>query len=663
MCQPKSGVPVGSRRLTLAASVIVILTLGPLTAAGADDVRNVRNRGALTPIKHLIVLVGENHSFDNVFATYEPKRGQRISNPLSSGIVNADGSPGPNAPQAVQFKANTPLPSAYFMGTGFTKTDYSPFLPNPQLGNAPNDAISLAELISNPIGVQPPFDPTISDAQIELLGSSLEASDLFLLRTGATGAAATTGPDTRVANYATLPNTVFQLTGPRLPYDSYTGDLVHRFYQMWQQSDCSVDNAVRGNPSGCLSDLYPYVGSEGGLNSGANSMGFLNMHQGDVPALKQLADQYTSSDNFHQAIMGGTGANHVALGTGDAMFWESFNGVAMPPAASIANPDPQSPSSDRYKNNREWSNCSDSSQPGVSAIVDYLSTLPYHPDHNCETGHFYLLNNLSPGFLPNGAINTTGIFGGSAAPPSSLRTIGDALNEAGISWAYYAGGYDAALRVANGSMDPFDLFVAFKYCNICNFESYVSSIMANPAERSAHIKDLLDFLAALEDGNLPTVSFVKPDALVDGHPASSKLDLFEAMLTNIVDKLTSNPVLFKDTALFVTFDESGGYWDSGYIQPLDFFGDGPRIPFIVVSRYSRGGKVIHSYNDLVSVLKFIERNWRLAPLTRRSRDNLPNPASAANNPYVPFNAPAIGDLLDMFDFDHRDHDDDQDDHD
>ena len=102
MCQPKSGVPVGSRRLTLAASVIVILTLGPLTAAGADDVRNVRNRGALTPIKHLIVLVGENHSFDNVFATYEPKRGQRISNPLSSGIVNADGSPGPNAPQAIQ---------------------------------------------------------------------------------------------------------------------------------------------------------------------------------------------------------------------------------------------------------------------------------------------------------------------------------------------------------------------------------------------------------------------------------------------------------------------------------------------------------------------------------------------------------------------------------
>jgi phospholipase C len=122
------------------------------------------------------------------------------------------------------------------------------------------------------------------------------------------------------------------------------------------------------------------------------------------------------------------------------------------------------------------------------------------------------------------------------------------------------------------------------------------------------------------------------------------------MLEKIVDKLTSHPGLFEDTALFVAFDEGGGYWDSGYIQPLDFFGDGPRIPFIVVSPYSRGGKVVHTYYDHVSVTKFIERNWELKPLTNRSRDNLPNPTSTAGQPYVPGNAPAIGDLFDMFDF-------------
>jgi phospholipase C len=122
------------------------------------------------------------------------------------------------------------------------------------------------------------------------------------------------------------------------------------------------------------------------------------------------------------------------------------------------------------------------------------------------------------------------------------------------------------------------------------------------------------------------------------------------MTKKIIDTLNANPTLAKQTALFVTFDEGGGSWDSGYLQPLDFFGDGPRIPLIVVSQYSKGGKVVHSYTDHVSILKFIERNWTLAPLTGRSRDNLPNPISVPGNPYVPTNSPAIGDLFDMFTF-------------
>jgi phospholipase C len=86
------------------------------------------------------------------------------------------------------------------------------------------------------------------------------------------------------------------------------------------------------------------------------------------------------------------------------------------------------------------------------------------------------------------------------------------------------------------------------------------------------------------------------------------------------------------------------------IQPLDFFGDGPRTPLIAVSPYSKGGRVVHSYTDHVSILKFIERNWHLGRLTARSRDNLPNAHADKDNPYVPVNSPAIGDLFDMFDF-------------
>ncbi|HEV2188755.1 MAG TPA: alkaline phosphatase family protein, partial [Stellaceae bacterium] len=136
--------------------------------------------------------------------------------------------------------------------------------------------------------------------------------------------------------------------------------------------------------------------------------------------------------------------------------------------------------------------------------------------------------------------------------------------------------------------------------------------------------------------------------------------LFEGMLDKILDGLEQNPELKAETALIITFDEGGGYYDSGFIQPLDFFGDGPRIPLIVVSPYSKGGHVVHSYTDHVSILKFIERNWSLRPLTDRSRDNLPNPTPDRDDPYVPVNAPAIGDLFDMFSFpehaDRHDHD-------
>jgi phospholipase C len=68
--------------------------------------------------------------------------------------------------------------------------------------------------------------------------------------------------------------------------------------------------------------------------------------------------------------------------------------------------------------------------------------------------------------------------------------------------------------------------------------------------------------------------------------------------------------------------------------------------------------VAHTYYDHVSILKFIERNWRLKPLTARSRDNLPNPVAREDDPYVPLNSPAIGDLFDMLDFARdRDHHD------
>ncbi|MEX3894179.1 MULTISPECIES: alkaline phosphatase family protein [Paraburkholderia] len=66
-----------------------------VTAAGDDDGGETQ-----TPIKHVIVIVGENRTFDHVFGTYQPAHGQSVWNLLSQGIVNADGSPGPNFKKA-----------------------------------------------------------------------------------------------------------------------------------------------------------------------------------------------------------------------------------------------------------------------------------------------------------------------------------------------------------------------------------------------------------------------------------------------------------------------------------------------------------------------------------------------------------------------------------
>jgi len=630
---------------------------GPL--AGSLQAHENENGQTRTPIKHVIVLIGENRTFDHLFATYVPKSRDSVSNLLSKGIINADGTPGPHFKKAEQFQAVAPFRSSFFISLDSSeKTPYS-ILPEPTLNFSPNGS------------TPPPFPGATPTALLAAIEPSLETGDLPLLTTGASGASNTfflPDPDTRVQNFNALPNGPFPLAGPNLPYDSYTGDTTHRLFEMWQQSDCNIANATKHNPSGCLSDLYPFVITNYTNqidnfdnppafddNGGGNSMAFYNVQKGDVPVLKALADEYSMSDNYHQAVMGGTGANHVMMGTGDAIFWSDGNGNPTAPPSHIANPDPLPGTDDVYTVDLgfdgNFTECADPTQPGIKAIRDYLKSLPYRPDPNCKNGHFYMVNNDSPGFLPDGTVDTAGIAKGGSVPPTNVRTIGDALNEKGISWAYYGGAYNAAVALQHNptTTDP-SVLVGAAYCNICNFESYTNSIMGDATQRAEHIKDATDFFAAIDDSSLPAVSFVKPDGLLDGHPASSKFDLFEGMVKKIVDHLKANPGLFAETALFITLDEGGGYYDSGYIQPLDFFGDGPRIPMIVVSPFSKGGHISHTYSDHVSILKFIERNWDLKPLTHRSRDNFPNPIAREDDPYVPRNSPAIGDLFDLFNF-------------
>src|SRR6516225_5380633 len=335
------------RLITLLGASVIVLGTFAIAARGADREQSTRTT---TPIKHLIVVIGENRGFDHIFGAYTPRNGHGIANLLSRGIINKDGSPGPNFREAAQFVV-TPQ-AKYFIGApDISKTPYVT-LPPPDLHGVPR-----AGSDTNP----PPF-ATVAAAQAA--EPSLNPADAVLLTTGASGLLATSGPDTRIANVTVLPNGPYQQTakdprtGQGLSYDAYTEDTIHRFFQMWQQSDCDVRNATGSNPSGCLADLYPFVTTTflAPQEEGSGTpMAFFNVNTGDAPFLKNLADTFTLADNYHQAAMGGSGPNHIILGTGDMVFLSDSNGNPLPPPplppqlvglppgppiSLIANPDP-----------------------------------------------------------------------------------------------------------------------------------------------------------------------------------------------------------------------------------------------------------------------------------------------------------------------------------
>ncbi|MEA2787746.1 MAG: hypothetical protein QOG73_152 [Acetobacteraceae bacterium] len=630
-------------RLFLCSSLFSMASQVIAPAVLAASPLGTNDGNTKTPIKHVIVIYGENRSFDHVFGTYRSPSGDHVQNMLSDGIVNEDGTPGPNFAKAAQFQASAS--GSYSVSP--PKTSVYSTLPPPLAGG--NKSASDT--------APPPF------ATIQAAGNAdygLLPRDIRLLTTGATGLASGT-VDTRISNVNALPSGPFQLT-PGVPYDAYAASPVHRYYQARQQSDCDASKATDANPSGCANDLFPWVevtigaGNNGnpqpsGFNDattgeGSTAMGFYNVMQGDMAYFKRLADEFTISDNYHQPGMGGTGVNSIIAGFADGIWYTDGKGnAATPPTNQIENPDPQPGTNNYYTQDGysggSYSACADAAQPGVGSVVSYLKALPKPVAANCEDGHYYLLNNYNPGYFGDGTVDTTDTF---TIPPVPTDSIGNVLLSAGVSFHWYGEGYTQYAQDPSSATNV--------YCNICNPFQYQTSIMANQTVREQVVKDTTEFYDNLQAGVLPAVSFVKPGALNDGHPASSKFSIYEAFVRKIITELRKKPELWNSTAVFITVDEAGGYWDSGYIQPLDFFGDGPRIPLIVVSPFTRGGHVSHEYGDHVSILKFIEANWGLPTISKRSRDNLPNPMQSGSNPYVPVNGPSIGDLMSLIQTSH-----------
>src|ERR1700730_8006266 len=278
------------RRQLLVGGSLTALAMACLGGAGAfaaDPDMAVDKISTASPIKHVIIIVGENRGFDHIFATYVPKnRNERVLNLLSEGIINADGSPGKNFAKAHQFRVTSaPNGGKYFVSVDLKNKSLYGVLPAPDIGGVP--AVSpLSFILSIPGG-----DP------------GLPPKDQFLFGTGGTGLPVTLGPDTRITNVTTLPPGPFQMTGPTMPYDAFTGDTSHEFFQMYQQMDCAIDkeHVTKGNPTGCLHDLQSavtttYSTAPGGTpHDTGQTMAFFNMQKSDVPYLKSLADEYSMS--------------------------------------------------------------------------------------------------------------------------------------------------------------------------------------------------------------------------------------------------------------------------------------------------------------------------------------------------------------------------------
>jgi phospholipase C len=594
------------------ASVVAVSSVTP--SAGASG---ARAGDTVSPIKHVIVIIGENHTFDNVFATYQPPPGQQVHNLLSEGIVTTAGAPGANVSQAVQRTATDTAADGYQISP--KRTGSYTTLPQPN-----TTYVSKA-----------------CDGQDENVPDSRFPSNL-------------TNAPYQITKYVPYydSHSQYSASGTCEFIGAFVGDPLHRFYQMYQEiSEGANDlwtwvHETAGDSNG---DPPPNPFTDQSTDQGALDMGFYNMATGDAPTFQYLARHYAMSDNYHQSVMGGTGANHIMLGTGDDAFYQDASGKATaPPQGQIENPNAQTASwapnnfytQDGYgksgtTNGGSYSNCSDHSQPGVAGVFAYLNTLSYKVADLCAPGHYYLLNNYNPGYNVDGTLNTSTF---TVPPQHSLPTIGDELSAHGISWGYFGEGYN------NGNPGP-------NYCGICDPMQYASSIMTDPSKRANIQHGVEDFDSDVANGTLPAVSFLKPGD-DDGHPGYSTLAAFEAFVNHAVNEVQNNDSLWASTAIFVTFDEGGGYYDSGYIQPVSFFGDGTRVPMLMISPYTKPGYVDHTYTDHVSILKFIEHNWNLQPLSSRSLDNLPNPTTHGNNQYVPTNAPAIGDLFDLFDFHH-----------
>jgi acid phosphatase len=385
-----------------------------------------------------------------------------------------------------------------------------------------------------------------------------------------------------------------------------TRDIVHRFYQEQYQLNNGMQN---GYTTG--SDA---VGLTQGYYDTKALPIYQYLHAGDHP-------HYAIADDFFQAAFGGSFLNHQWL-------------------IAAATP-------------------TDSTHPTQHSVIDSNGMPTAYPLYTPTGGVAdRALTQVCPSAVPNRACGDYAVntiqppYQPTSSNPVKLpaqggKTIGDELSRAGISWAWYSGGWSnadgdvGAPGWTNGTgptcSDP-DSFPnpAFPYCpnKVFQFHHQPFNYYANFAPGTpgrAHLQDEQAFIQLANSSGsqckLDSVSFLKPIGLENEHPGYTSEARGSDHLVQLLQDLQGSACA-KDTMVIVTYDEFGGQWDhvsppgqGGTPGPHDLWGPGTRIPALVVSPFLRGNEVIdHTQYDTTSILKTIEDRYGVAPLGSRDGD-------------------------------------------
>ena len=370
-----------------------------------------------------------------------------------------------------------------------------------------------------------------------------------------------------------------QLTSPPLPADACSTANGDAFNSHFTNAPFRIDGYVP--PDMKTRDLvHRYYQNQVQIDGGKNdkfvavsdakglSMGVYDT--ANLP-LAEYAKRYTLADRFFQGAFGGSFLNHQWL-----------IAPRTPPFAGAA---------------------SDGGPCDIHTVLD-ANRLPVAGKDlplTTKADGDWAVNTIQP-FNPPFAAGTPDCR---RLPPLDGTTIGDRLTGAGVDWAWYSGGWNDAVA---GHPDPLFQFHHQPF-------AYFANYAPGTAGRS-HLRDESEFLAAARSGNLPAVSFVKPVGAENEHPGYADLSRGEQHTAELIEAVRSSHD-WKKTAIVVTYDENGGFWDHVAPPVVDRWGPGTRVPTLVISPRARRHFVDHESYDTTSILATIERRYGLAPLSPR----------------------------------------------